>query len=173
LFGGGVAVAVLWAIIHRSRSLIDLTEEPTFDVLRTVPRTVGLVVDEAAELFRPLGTGALSDSLSNHAQAPFYEVLSFLVIGAALSGLFVSRRRWQHALGLISVPLLYVGGLIFGLGLMINYDIDPGLSGRYGLSMGPVLVLVLAATLDGKWSQRCLVLFSGAYFLTMFVVLVS
>jgi hypothetical protein len=171
LLAGGIVASTLWAIVHRSRSLIDLTEEPTFDSLRQVPRTVGLVVREAAELFTPLGEGALSDSLSRNAQVPFYHVLTFLLIGAALSGLFVSHRRWSHALGLILVPLLYIGGLVLGLGLMINYDIDPGLSGRYALSMAPLLALVLAASIEGRWAPRILALFSATYFLTMLVVL--
>jgi hypothetical protein len=171
LLAGGIVASTLWAIVHRSRSLIDLTEEPTFESLRRFPRTVAMVVREATGLFTPLGEGALSDSLSRSAQLPFYHVLSFLLIGAALAGLFVSHRRWPHALGLILVPLLYVGGVVLGLGLMINYDIDPGLSGRYALSVAPLLALVLAASIEGRRALWALMLFSATYFLTMLVVL--
>ena len=75
-----------------------------------------------AELFKPLtGLAAAASSGSprrrstQNVQAPFYAVLSFLVIGAGLAGLFVSPRRWPNALGLIAVPALYVGGVVFGL----------------------------------------------------------
>jgi hypothetical protein len=171
LLAGGIVASTVWGLVHRSRSLIDLTEEPTFDSLRKLPRTFGMVVREASGLFTPLGEGALSDSLSRNSQVAFYHVLSFLLIGAALAGLFVSRRRWPHALGLILVPLLYVGGVVLGLGLMINYDIDPGLSGRYALSAAPLLALVLAASIEGRRALWAVTLFSATYFLTMLVAL--
>jgi hypothetical protein len=173
---GGVVAAALWSLIHRSRALIDLTDEPTFDVLRGTPRTFGLLLREATELFRPLTAfgGVLSpDTLDHNVQAAFYSVLTFLLIGAGLSGLFVSPRRWPHALGLIAVPALYVGGVVFGFGLMRTYDIDPGLSGRYAVSLGSLLVLVLAAALAGKWGRWALAVFASAFFLTTFAVMVT
>ena len=173
LLAGGLATAAIWGIIHRSRSLIDLTEEPSFDVLRTVPRTFGLVAERAIELFTPLGTSALSDSLSHPIQVPLYRILAYLLIAAALAGLFASPRRWPHVLGLISVTVLYVGGMALGAALMINYDIDPRLSGRYAISMGPLGVLVLAGAVAGKWARRALVTISAVYFLTMFGLLLS
>ena len=139
-------------------------------------RTLGLVLREATELFRPLtGTGGFlsPETLDQPAQAGLYSVLTFLLIGAALSGLFVSPRRWPHALGLIGVPVLYVGGVAFGLGPMLTYDIDPGLSGRYALSLGTLLVLVLAAALAGKWARWALAAFASALFLTTFAVMVT
>ena len=151
--------AALWTVAHRSRALIDLTDEPTFDALRGTTRTLGLVIREAAELFKPLTglsggfVGLSPDTLDQNAQAPFYSMLSFLLIASGLAGLFVSPRRWQHTLGLIAVPSLYIGGVVFGLGLMTTYDIDPGLSGRYALSLGALLVLVLAASLTGRWAR--------------------
>jgi hypothetical protein len=173
LLAGGLVAAASWAVLHRSLSLIDLTEEPTFDALRTRPRTFDLVIREAVELLRPLGTGAPAETLSHAVQAPLYAALSFLLLGAGLAGLFVSPRRWPHVLGLIAVPLLYLGGVVFGLGLMINYDIDPGLSGRYALSLAPLLILALAASLAGKWSQRTIAAFAAAFFVTMLAAMLS
>ena len=92
-----------------------------------------------------------------------------MIIAAGLSGLFVTPRRWPHALGLIAVPALYIGGVVFGLGLMINYDIDPGLGGRYALSLAPLLILVLAASVQGKWAQAALAAFSGSFLVVTFV----
>jgi hypothetical protein len=176
---GGLLAAGLWTLVHRSRSLIDLTDEPTFEGLRTGSRTLGLVIQEATSLLQPLtglsgGFVALSpDTLGQNAQVPFKTALGLLLIAAGLAGLFVTPRRWPQALGLIAVPMLYVGGVVFGVGLMRTYDIDPGLSGRYGLSMAPLLILVLAASLTGKWARWTVTAFAGCYFLTTFVVMVS
>lgn len=176
---GGVAAAALWTVVHRSRALIDLSDEPTFDVLRGGTRSVGLVIREATELLRPLtglsgGFVPLSPgTLDQNAQVPFYSVLSFLLIGGGLAGLFLSPRRWFNALGLIAVPALYVGGVVFGLGLMATYDSDPGLSGRYGLSLGAVLLLVVGASVTGKWAQRALAAYAAAFFVTTFTVMVT
>jgi hypothetical protein len=114
-----------------------------------------------------------TDTLGQNAQIPFKTALGLLLIAAGLAGLFVTPRRWPQALGLIAVPMLYVGGVVFGVGLMRTYDIDPGLSGRYGLSMAPLLILVLAASLTGKWARWTVTAFAGCYFLTTFVVMVS
>lgn len=155
---GGLLATALWALMHRSRALIDLSDEPTFEVLRNSPRTVGLVIREATELLRPLtglsgGFVPLSpDTLNQNVQAPLYALLSFLLIGTGLSGLFVAPRRWPHALGLIAVPALYLGGVVFGLGLILTYDIDPGLAGRYGLSLAPLILVALAASLADRWA---------------------
>jgi hypothetical protein len=176
---GGLLTALAWTVTHRSLALVDLTEEPTFDVLRTGSRTLGLVIHEATSLLQPLtglsgGFVLLSpDTLGQDAQAPFNSTLGFLLIGAGLAGLFVTPRRWPQALGLIAVPMLYVGGVVFGVGLMRTYDIDPGLSGRYGLSMAPLLILVLAASLAGKWARWTVAVFAGCYFLTTFLVMVT
>jgi hypothetical protein len=173
LLAGGVFASAIWATIHRSRALFDLKDDPTFEVLRRVPRTLDLVVGEAVTLLQPLGTGSLAPTLSHRVQVPFYWILSFLIIAAGLSGLFVTPRRWPHALGLIAVPALYIGGVVFGLGLMINYDIDPGLGGRYALSLAPLLILVLAASVQGKWAQAALAAFSGSFLVVTFVAMVS
>jgi hypothetical protein len=176
---GGVAAAALWTVLHRSRALIDLTDEPTFQVLRGGPRTFGLVIREASEVLRPLTglsggfLGLSPDTLDQNAQAPFYSALSFLIIAGGLAGLFLSPRRWFNTLGLIAVPALYVGGVVFGLGLMTTYDIDPGLSGRYALSGGAVLVLVLAASMTGRWAQLALAAYAAAFFVTTFTVMAT
>jgi hypothetical protein len=181
--GGALVVGALlpiaiWTVVHRSRSLIDLTEEPTFEVLRGTPRTLGLVVHEATEMFRPLtglagGFVPLSPgTLGTNVQAPFYAVLSFLLIGGGLAGLFAAPRRWNHVLGLIAVASLYFGGLAFGISVMLTYDTDPGLSGRYALSLAPLLILVLAASLVGRFAQRALALFAAAFFAVMFLAMV-
>jgi hypothetical protein len=176
---GCAVVVVVWTVVYRSRSLIELTDEPTLQVLRGTPRTLGLPIREASEMLRPLthlagGFTSLSpDTLDQNVQAPFYALLGFLLVGGALAGLFVSPRRWHHTLGLVSVPALYFGGVAFGIALMRTYDADPGLSGRYGLSMAPLLMLAMAASLTGRWAQRALALFAAAFFCTMLTVMLT
>jgi hypothetical protein len=176
---GGLVATLVWTVIHRSRALIDLSDEPTFAVLRGTPRTPGLVIREAADLLRPLtnlagGFVPLSrDTLDQNIQAPFYTLLSFLLLAGGLAGLFVSPRRWYHALGLVSVPALYLGGVALGVSLMLTYDADPGLSGRYGLAMAPLLMLAMAASLTGRWAKCAVAIFAAAYFCTMLGVMVT
>ena len=79
------------------------------------------------------------------------EVLRILLLAGGLAGLFVHRRRLYHWMGLSSVASLYLGGFLLGVGLWLNYDIDPGLSGRYGMSLGPFLALGLVAAIRGRW----------------------
>jgi hypothetical protein len=172
LLGGAIAT-VIWVFAHRSLSLIELRDEPAFGVLRSGPRTVGPLLREATDLFQPLtGSFVSPDTLGQPVQAPLHTALSFLVIGGALAGLFVSGRQWSHALGLVLMPVLYVGGVLLGVSLMITYEIAPGLSGRYGMSLAPLLVIVLAASLTGKWSQRAVAAFAATLFLTTLVVMV-
>lgn len=173
LLGGGVA-GVAWVLTHRALALIPLSKEPAFGILRQDFLHKSTVLEQAAELFRPL-TGAYTtgETLRQNVQLPFAEVLGFLIIAAALGGLFTSPRRWNHWLGLLWVPIVYVVGAIFGLSILLSYESDPGLSGRYALSAAPLLILVLAASLVGKWSVRAIGAFAVAMALTTFAVMVT
>jgi hypothetical protein len=175
---GGATSAGVWVIIHQSIALIDLKDEPAFKGLRAFPHTFGVVLGEATALFQPL-TGdvavslASSGTLGQDVQKPLYAALSFVLISAGLAGMFVSPRRWSHVLGLIVVPMLYVGGVVFGLGLTTIYQIDPGLSGRYGLSLAALLILVLAASVAGTWPKRVIAGLAVAMFLTTLAVMAT
>jgi hypothetical protein len=177
LLGGAIAAGI-WVIVHRSRSLIDLKDEPTFGFLRDAPHNLGVVLREATTLFQPL-TGDLavtltsSGTLGHDVQQAIYGALGFLLIAAGLAGMFVAPRGWPHVLGLISVPLLYVGGVILGVGLVITYGIDPGLSGRYGLSLAPLLVLTLAASIVGRWPTRAVAIFALTLSVTTFAAMLT
>jgi len=176
---GGLLSAASWTIVHRALSRVDLKEDPGFDALRRTHRTFGLVLREAVGLLQPLdpvsgwGFAVLSPhTLGRPAQVPLAALLTFLLIAAGLAGLFVSVRWWPHVLGLIAVVVLYVGGVVLGVGLMSTYDIDPALAGRHGLSVAPLLILVLAAAVVGRWPQRLLALFALASFLTTLIVMI-
>jgi hypothetical protein len=156
---GGVAVSVVWLAVHDSLALIDLKDEPAFASLRESPHSFGAVLRQATALLQPLTSDIVvavtsSSTLGAPVQTPLQTVLGLLFVGVGLAGLFVLRRGWPHVLGLLSLAALYVGGVAFGLGLLITYGGSPGLSGRYGLSVAPLLALALAGALAGDWAVR-------------------
>jgi hypothetical protein len=178
LLAGGLVATLVWVSIHRALALIDLKEEPSFEALRRVPHGFDVIVRGAVTLLHPASEElavALSSpsTLNRPVQEALGATLSYLLIGGALTGLFVSRRRWSHALGLIAVPTLYLGGVALGVAIVRTYGITPGLSGRYGMSMAPLLALVLADSLDRGWPVKVVGLFGAAAFVTTVAVSIS
>jgi len=168
---GGVAVSVLWVIIHNSIALVSLTEEPALGGLRGGSQALGPVLKVATTFLQPLteevAVGLVSAAtLDQDVQRPLHAALSFLLIGGALAGLFVTPRGWQHVVGLISVPALYLGGVVLGLGFMLGFGTNAGggLSGRYALSLAPLMLLAIAASLRGKWTVVAVGLLAAASF---------
>jgi hypothetical protein len=165
LLAGGIAAAVIWIVLNRSLALIDPKTLGTFAVLRTHGVSSALILREAIYLLGPttdsyVSTGTLNQNL----QVVLADLLRFLLLAGALAGLFVSPRRWFHWLGLLIVPILLAGGFLFGLGLRINYSIDPSLSARYALPVAPLLILTLIAAVRGRWVVRGLWAFGLASF---------
>jgi hypothetical protein len=152
---GGLAAALAWVVVNRALALVNPSDLLVFGVLRTHPVTPGVILREALTFLGPLTDSFVSPgTLGNNVQLTLEALLKFLLLAAALSALFVTPRRWAHALGLISFGTLLAGGVAFGEGLHVTYNIDPGLSGRYGLAMVPLLVLVLVASVRGHWAER-------------------
>ena len=172
LFGGLVA-ALLWIITSRQLALIDSKDLIAFDVLRTRPVSPMLILNETTRLLSPITDSYVSpDTLSQDLQAFFTQLLKALVLAGGLSGLFVSARKWNHWIGITALGSLVIGGALFGASLKLIYQIDPGLSGRYGLAVGPLLILALVAGASGVWVIRALWLFALASVITTFCVLV-
>jgi hypothetical protein len=63
----------------------------------------------------------------------------------------VSRRRWSHWVGLVTVAMLYVGGIVLGASVYLTYRTDPQIQGRYGLALVPLLIMALVASARGRW----------------------
>jgi len=170
---GGVASAVVWIFLNRWLALIDPKQLATFGILRTHAVTSTLIMREAIFLLGPTTDSYVSPAtLGSNLQVVLADLLRFLLIAGALAGLFVSPRRWFHWLGLVIVPVLFAGGFLFGLGLRINYAIDPGLSARYALPAAPLLILTLIAAVRGKWVVRGLWAFGLASFALTFFTMV-
>jgi hypothetical protein len=161
--GGGLAV-VVWLIVYRSVALINPRDLPTFDVLRTGPMGLSLIASEAVTLLAPL-TGSFvayrssaaaippESFLSQNLQVVFSTVLQYVVVAGGLAWLFVRPRQWSHWLGMVTLPALYIGGVVLGVSVYRTYDANPGLSGRYGLALAPLLVLGLVGSLRSRASK--------------------
>jgi hypothetical protein len=176
LLAAGVVTSVLWVIIHNAIALVSLTHEPTLEGLRGGSQSLGGVLVVATTFFQPLTDLVFSpDTLGQQAQHPFRTALAFLLIGGGFAGLFVSPRSWNHVLGLISVPALYFGGVIIGLGFIVGFGTDAGagVSGRYGLSIAPLLLLSLAASLRGKWPVAAVGTLAATSFVVTAVVMAT
>lgn len=171
---GGLISVVMWIVVCRRLSLINPKDLPTFSVLRTHPVGMALIARESLTMFGPVtnsfvafrsnasATVAASGVQSQDLQAITGTVIEYLLIAGGLAGLFVRRRQWQHWMGLLTLPALYLGGLVLGTGLWLTYNIDPGISGRYGLALAPFLVLALVAAARGVWILRGLWTFTTA-----------
>jgi len=183
LLVGGVVGAIAWLVIERQLALLDPRDLPTFSVLRTMPVTLSLIMKESLLMMQPL-TGSYdlfrttdqlaspSSALSLNLQAVMATLLSYVLVAGGLAALFVRRREWFHWMGLLCLPVLFVGGIVLGESLHLIYDIDPSVSGRYGLAVVPLLVVALVASVRGAWAVRSLwVLGLATYGLSFFFLL--
>ncbi len=184
ILGGVVLAAVGWQMAFHSLSIINPRRLPTFAFLRKGPLGISLVAEEALNLLTPLTQGFTSfrsnaslaapvSFTSGNLQVIFGTLLGFLVIAGAVAGAFVSRRHWHHWVGLLSLVVLYVGGIVVGVGFWRTYGANPGLIGRYGLSMAPFLAVVLVAALRGRWMKIGVGIFSIATFALSFYFMLS
>jgi hypothetical protein len=157
LVAGGVAAAVVWVVVQHQLALVDPKSIGAFNVLRTREVSSGLILREALYLLGPTTESFFSPgTLMQNLQFFLATLVRYTLVAGALAGLFVSPRRWFHWLGIVTIPALLGGGYVFGLGLRINYAIDPGLSGRYALPVAPLLVLALVGAAQGRWVVRVL-----------------
>ena len=160
---GAVLTVIAWSVISRQLSLITPKTLPSLGTLRGYPVGVALIAREATLLLTP-ATGSFApfrsnnsatvpatSALAQHLQTITSLLLGYLFIAGGAAGLFVRRRQWNHWLGLLSLPALFVGGIVLGVGIWLTYNADPGLSGRYGLPLLPFLALALVVSARGKW----------------------
>ena len=168
---GGLASAFAWLAVSRGLAIVNPRLFQAFGVLRIAPRGIGEVLREAVFVLGPI-----TDSYNVYRPTPssaavnlepvVNEVLRVLLLAGALVALFVRRRLWYHWMGLSSVAVLYLGGVVLGIGLWLSYDIDPSLTGRYGMSLAPLMALGLVAAIRGRAVLRALWLVALAVFTT-------
>jgi hypothetical protein len=179
LLVGGLASLFAWIVIERKLAIIDPRTLPSFDVLRTGRRGLGPIAREALTFFGPVTDAytGFRPGLAPRAQdaATVIEyLLRMLLLAGGLAGLFVRRRDWYHVLGLLTIPMLYIGGVALGVAVWYAYNADPGLAGRYAMALAPLLIVTLVAAARGKWAFRGLWTFAVLTFtLTLSVTLVG
>ena len=162
LLAGGVLSLVTWAAVSHGRAYIDPASIATWHVLRTAPNGITDILREAVSMLTPLtgsfdpfrsSSHALIDEpvrMQNLAYVLSAALVYALAAGAA-GGFFVTTRRWYHWMGLVSIPVLYLGGVALGYAIHWSYNVDPSVSGRYGLAMAPLLIVALVASVRGRW----------------------
>ncbi len=162
LLAGGVLSVAAWAAVSHARAYIDPATIATWHVLRTAPNGITDIMRESVSMLTPL-TGSFDPfRSSSHAfidepvrmQNLAYVLSAALVYAlaaGAAGGFFVTTRRWYHWMGLVSIPVLYLGGVALGYAIHWSYNVDPSVSGRYGLAMAPLLIVALVASVRGRW----------------------
>jgi len=151
-----------WLVASHDLATVDPRSIPTWQVLRSHANGFTDVLHEAVTLLAPMsnsfggvypaGTaGTVHSARWLNLEYLLADLLTALVLAAALSGLFASPRSWYHWAGIVAVPTLYLGGVALGYSVHVAYDVDPALTGRYGLAMVPLLVLVLVTAARGRW----------------------
>ena len=158
---GGVFSVLAWALIERHMSLINPTTLITFDVLRTRGVGLSLIASEAVALFGPLvdapapllsgsGIQVLGNPTALNLYTIFKFALLYLPLAAGLAILFKKKPNFFNWLGFLTLGTLYFGGFILGCAMWKTYDIDPGLSGRYGLCLAPFLIITVLGLASNK-----------------------
>jgi hypothetical protein len=159
---GGLISVVAWAAIERKLSIINPKQLPTLNVLRQGQLGLTTILRESVSMWTPL-TGSYDafrsnasaivpeSSESQNIQLVTATVLAYLVVAGSLSGMFVRIRKWYHWLGFTSFATLYLGGLVLGISIWASYNADPGISGRYGLAMVPLIIVSLVAAARGRF----------------------
>ncbi len=54
----------------------------------------------------------------------------------------------------MAMSALFLGGVVLGYAVHYSYKVDPGVSGRYGLALAPMLVVALVASAKGAWVRN-------------------
>ena len=164
----GVVVALGgWYVAYRHLPLYDLQMRPSAGLLREYGApSLGVFLTQGLNLLQPLtqtATGAAyratsagaiaGPPLSQNLQVVMSTLLELLLIAGALAWLFVRPRLWSHWAGMVSLPVLYLGGLATGLLEWQLLHTYPTLANRYGLSVTPLLVLGLVGSLRGRGAK--------------------
>jgi hypothetical protein len=171
LLAGGIISALAWVIINRHLNLVDPKTLPTFADRRKGTVDLSLIANESVQMLNPLtgsyhpfhtnAVGAtVASSFSLRVQTITATVAECLLLVGGLAGFFVRPRRWPQWTGILSLLILYVGGIGLGLAIWRTYDADPGVTGRYGLCVAPLLALALGATLRRQWAIYGMWIFS-------------
>jgi hypothetical protein len=162
LLAGGIISALVWILVNRHLNLINPRNLPSFADRRKAPVGLSLIAHESTQMLNPL-TGSyhpfrtnargatVASSLSLALQSITATIAECLLLVGGLAGFVVRPRKWPQWTGLLSIPVLYLGGIALGVAIWRTYDVDPGVTGRYALCAAPLLALALAGTIRRSW----------------------
>ena len=144
-----------WNLYTRFSAVLPLKTFPTYDVLRVAEVNVVSIMREGLVAFGPLTDSYTPFGSWNGDVNQLLSMLTkIVIIGVGMSGLFGKGREWWHAAGPIALFGTYAGTTVLGLGIWKTYNMTPGLVSRYGLVMLPILILVMAAAIQGPIARR-------------------
>jgi hypothetical protein len=164
LVGSGLLSLIAWWMILRHLTIVPeslickLTQSPPG------PPFAEIFYDPLT-MWQPITGSQLASAISSSQafiEEIFNTILSYALVAAAASALFVKRRTWAHWTGLLSLAALYLGGLALGILSWANCGVPVGTEGRYGLCLASMLILVLMALIRGKIVLRAIWIFGLA-----------
>ena len=173
LLAGAALMLLAWTFIDTHLNLVDPRTFQAFSSRRQGSIGFSLIARESIEMLNPL-TGSyhpfrtnadgstIGSALSLKLQSVTATLTELLFLSGALAGLVVRPRKCPHWLGVLSLVVLYVGGLVLGFVVWRTYKDDPGVTGRYGLCVAPLLALALASSIRRRWAVYGLWVFSLA-----------
>lgn len=101
------------------------------------------------------------------------QITAALGLAVGFSALFVRRREWPQWLGGAALLALFVGGLLLGVSIELNFGYNTQLPGRYGLSTGVLLALALVGAFRGRRARLLFGAFSLATYLLTFAYILA
>jgi hypothetical protein len=152
-----------WAVFVSRTTQVPLDTLATFEVLRGGKVTIQLIMNQALVGLRPL---TQSFAPFNGVDRDLIAVVNFFVdfslLFACAAGVFLVTRTWWSVTGPLILLGQYLGTFALGISFWLTYNINPGLSSRYGLSVVPLMVLVLCAGIQRKYTKIGLSMASAA-----------
>lgn len=144
----------IWSVFLTTTTRIPLETLPPFDVLRQGSVSIQLIMREALVGFYPLTQSfAPYNGVSPDSMAVVNFIVNISMIASCAAGIFVATRVWWRVAGPIVLIIQYVGTLALGISIWRTYDMDPGLSSRYGLAAAPLIILILCAGIQRRFAQ--------------------
>ena len=143
-----------WAVFVSRTTQVPLDTLAPFEVLRGGKVTIQLIMNQALVGLRPL---TQSFAPFNGVDRDLISVVNFFVdfslLFACAAGIFLVSRTWWSVTGPLILLGQYLGTIALGISFWLTYNINPGLSSRYGLSVVPLMVLVLCAGIQRKYTK--------------------
>ena len=161
LIVSSISALLLWNLSVNVRAYVELRTFPSLDVLRYNDVSLPLIFREAFVAFNSL-TGSYTpfSGMNPDVMAIVAQLITFAVIAACASAFFSRETNWYTSAGPVAMVTQYLGTVCIGIGMWITFDQDPSLQGRLTLSIAPLFLLILFASIQRN-RARLVLLFSS------------